>query len=329
MDHAFGHNIPLQFLEMNSWETTIMKRAFSSLIGKLAANRLAASGLAIGGVTTGTVAALTMSFTALAPPSSAVQAAVTSDFSSLGSSVEAGIDLSLPHQNAQWSEDTDHWIAQFWRRRFRVRSSAYRRGGFSRGASCPVNEQITALTPFVDENDSPLAGVAPRYLSASSRPHFFFHMPELMATKGILTVQSEDTTLNLTERYFYSTEFDVQGEAGIVGIRLPDDAPALEIGQTYVWSVAVACNPDNIRDSLRVHGGVLERVADVGVGASDRLEAYADQGIWQEPLSILAQEYYANPEDGAIASNWADLLNSVGLDPAITTAPIVQIMDGQ
>lgn len=221
----------------------------------------------------------------------------------------------------------DHWMAQFWRRRFRVRSSAYRRGGFSRGASCPVDGQITALTPFVDENDSPLAGIAPTYLTASSHPHFFFYIPQLPTTQGILTIQSsEDTTLSLTERYYYKTAFTVQGDAGVVGIRLPDDAPPLEVGQSYVWRVSVACDPIDIQDSLTVHGGVLERV-EAGPGAT--LDAYADQGIWQEPLSILAEQYYANPTDGAIASNWADLLNSVGLDPAIATAPIVQIMDGQ
>ena len=231
--------------------------------------------------------------------------------------------------NEEVQDSPNPWIAQFWRRRFRIRSSPYRRGGFSRGPSCPVDGQITALTPFVDENDSPLAGVAPSYLTASSRPHFFFHMPELPATNGILTIQSADTTLNITKRYFHSVEFNVQGQAGIVGVRLSDQAPPLEIGQTYVWSVAVACDPGNIRDSLRGHGGVLERVADVGTGASNRLEAYANQGIWQEPLSILAEQHYANPNDGAIASNWVDLLNSVGLGPSITTAPIVEILNGQ
>ena len=251
--------------------------------------------------------------------------------SSLQASVLSQLEARLPvtSSHASVGHISDHWIAQFWRRRFRVRSSAYRNWGFSRGPSCPAEGEIVALTPVVDENDSPLAGVTPTYLTASSRPQFFFHMPALPATNGILTIRSEDSSINLTERYFYSTEFNVQGQEGIVGIRLPDEAPPLEIGQTYLWSVAVACDPGNIRDSLRVHGGVLERVADVSTTTTNRLEAYADQGIWQEPLSILAEQYYANPNDGAIASNWADLLNSVGLDPAITTAPIVQILDGQ
>lgn len=216
-----------------------------------------------------------------------------------------------------------------YRFRFGVRPSAFRRGGFRRGESCPNNQEITALTPFMDGDGDRLGDTAPAYLSASHHPTFFIYVPDLPATNGILTIQNQNEVM--TERYFYSIAFNLTGESGIVGIQLPEDAPPLEPGVEYVWQVSVACVPGATRNSLTVHGGVVD-VIDVTVApGDDALETYLDAEVWQETLTILAQERYSSSNgtgvgEAGIEADWRLLLDAAGLS-AFADEPIIQWID--
>ncbi len=209
--------------------------------------------------------------------------------------------------------------------RFRVSSSAFHRGGFRRGSSCLSDQEITGITPFEDENGDSLGDTAPSYFTASHHPTFFIHIPQLPPTNGILTIENRDEPL--TERYFYQAEFEVSGESGIVGIRMPEDAPPLEEGNDYVWQVSVACKPGDIQDSLTVHGGVL-RFTDLGAELGEAsLETYLDAEVWQEALTMVAEERFgADTVDTELESDWAALMNSVGLSP-FASEPIVQMIN--
>ncbi|MEB3211141.1 MAG: DUF928 domain-containing protein [Leptolyngbyaceae bacterium] len=215
--------------------------------------------------------------------------------------------------------------------RFNSRSSPYRRGGFSRGESCPEGQEITGITPFVNTDGEPIEETAPTYLTASHHPTFFFHVPQLPATNGLLTVQSQSNDVSPAEEYYYRTEFQLSGDAGIVGVRMPEDAPPLQEGVDYVWRVSVACKPGDIEDSLTTHGGVLNFVSLSSDSTPLDLEAYLQAEIWQESLTILAEERYAASSststlDADLESDWEVLLNTAGL-VHFADEPIVQIIN--
>jgi hypothetical protein len=50
---------------------------------------------------------------------------------------------------------------------------------------------------------------------------------------------------------------------------------------------------------------------------------YAQAEIWQETISILAQLRHDRPTDTAVTEAWKELIDSVELDEAIATAPLL------
>ncbi|MEO0869908.1 MAG: DUF928 domain-containing protein [Cyanobacteria bacterium J06642_11] len=214
------------------------------------------------------------------------------------------------------------------------RASRYRRGGFARGRSCPA-EELMAITPRMPAETTtvrqpPAEGTAleaaPIYPTASDRPTFYLYTPSLPAAKGLLTIQSDQEALS--QRYSYETEFTLSGESGIVGIRLPEAAPALELGKQYVWQVSISCAGNDISNSLTTVGGVIERVADTDGTPTERLTYYFDQGIWQDALTVVAEQRFKNPSDRIMAGNWSTLMEASQLEQFIAT-PVIEIVDGQ
>ncbi|WP_254721630.1 DUF928 domain-containing protein [Kovacikia minuta] len=54
-----------------------------------------------------------------------------------------------------------------------------------------------------------------------------------------------------------------------------------------------------------------------------KVELYAQNGIWFDALTTLANLRLANPQDPALTSDWDSLLRSVGLEDVVT-APLVK-----
>ncbi len=235
---------------------------------------------------------------------------------------------SAPHHSALGSGvNQPVLIARRLGFRWGVRASRYRRGGFSRGASCPSNSGLIAVVPEVESADVPEnERKAPVYLTASAHPMFFFHIPSLPTTTGRLTLRRADVPL--TQGTSYEMDFELTGESGIVGVQLSDSTLSLESGIEYLWQVSVACEPGNFANSLTINGGVVERVADTTGTPSERLNFYMNQGIWQDTVSLMAEGVYTNPLDAAIARQFSSLLEEAGLG-AIAQAPVVQIIEGQ
>lgn len=130
-----------------------------------------------------------------------------------------------------------------------------------------------------------------------------------------------------TKAEIYRTVFTLETGTGLIQFQLPEDAPPLEIGRKYRWRFFGYCNgqdsPDYVTDT-----GVILRVA-LDADASDRLAAaspiervdlYAENGIWHEALMELAQLRSRNREDEALLELWSNLLQhpAVGLDDFVS-----------
>ncbi len=203
-------------------------------------------------------------------------------------------------------------------------------GGASRdGGRCADDPKTAgpALTSLIP--------VTNRGLTVATHPTFFVYVPATSATEGFLSIEDENNP-----QQQYQTNIPLTGQAGVIGVPLPDNAPVLEVGKTYKWSFVIKCGgvlrPDSplvegkvqrveVSDLPRVEGQI-QRVEAADLSNQSPLErasVYGKKGIWYDTLANLAIARRDRPDDASLKDAWTQLLQSksVGLD-AIATQPL-------
>lgn len=152
-------------------------------------------------------------------------------------------------------------------------------------------------------------------LTGSSRPKFLVYIPQ--STAQTMELSLFDGQMN----GLYQINVPVANRTGLVSIDLPENAPSLVKNKPYYWTVALVCNP-NERTEDMVVGGWIES-AEINDNLKQQLakatgveqaSLYAKQGFWYDALNTLVELRRTEPQNAAIASSWAELLKSVGLD---------------
>ncbi len=200
-----------------------------------------------------------------------------------------------------------------------VRPSLYRVGGFSRGSECGKQEMLTAVVPPPQARESLSKQKAAVDKTTAAHPTFFVYLPSLPAGTAEFTLQDEAGVKEL-----YNVEFKVTGKPGIVGISLPNSAPALQVGQKYFWQVAVTCDP-NEPSKLSSISSWVERVNSPTAAKGDRISTLAEQGIWYDVVTLVGLQRYQKPDDRAAVEDWEALMQDAGLSQFKQSA-IVQIV---
>lgn len=182
-------------------------------------------------------------------------------------------------------------------------------GGASRTISQCLNETNDAAMPF-----SALLPASNGGLTVASHPTILAYLPKTSAPNVFFSWRDENG------RDLYQAVLPIEQKAGIIDFRLPQDAPALEVGKNYQWALGIMCDGRLQPDSPMVQGQVkrveLAREAQNNLDKSISLKnaaEYGEQGLWYETVATLAQLKTEQPQDLQIASNWTELLNSVGL----------------
>jgi hypothetical protein len=232
------------------------------------------------------------------------------------------IDLGELTQPASALPTEGTLVAQARRRRlgFRtgVRASRFRVGGFSRGGECGSQQAITALVPPPQAQERLSDKKAAVDKTAVARPTFFVALPALPEGSAQFTLQDE-----AGRKQLHSVSFKLTGKAGIVGVTLPESAPALQVGQKYFWQMAVACDPDQ-PSKLSVISSWVERVP-TPAARDERITTLAEQGIWYDVAALVGLQRFQQPSDRALGEDWATLMQDAGLGQFKQTA-IVQIV---
>ena len=200
-----------------------------------------------------------------------------------------------------------------------VRASRYRVGGFSRGGECGSQQSITAVVPPPQAQEALSDKKTTVDKTTAARPTFFVALPALPTSTAQFTLQDEAGRKEL-----YNVGFKLTGKPGIVGVSLPDSAPALQVGQKYFWQMAVACDPDQ-PSKLSVISSWVERVNPPAAAKDDRISTLADQGIWYDVVALVGLQRYQQPSDRALAEDWATLMQDAGL-PQFKQTAIVQLV---
>lgn len=180
-------------------------------------------------------------------------------------------------------------------------------------ASSKTNSAIAPLIPHTQLG-----------LTIEARPTIFVYISKNSAREAFFSIQDEN------DNHHYQMNVKLPRHEGIIGIQLPADAPPLQVGKNYKWSLVTICGealePDNPEATGWVHRVNLDdSLAALNSSDSSSLKTVvelAQTGVWYDTLSMLAQLRQGNPDDRILAAHWEELLSSVGLS-AISTEPIV------
>jgi len=194
------------------------------------------------------------------------------------------------------------------------------RGGDS-NQSLPI---LTLLVPHKQDG-----------LTLSGHPTFFWHVSKPAPMIFILTEPGVPQPL---------VEQQIQPQAGIIQLKMPEDLPELVPGREYRWSVTLVDNPDRPSANPFVQSRIkrvpmtpdLELTQELAAAAAesdsspetlpnspaetlrDRAMIYAQAGLWYDALEAISAAYAANPNDQSILEDRLKLLDQVGLDYVTT-----------
>jgi hypothetical protein len=199
------------------------------------------------------------------------------------------------------------------------------RGGASRGQCPDVAQPLTALVPAVNQPNRSSLGSAQTVwgLTLAERPSFWFYVPYTLNPE----VGLEFVLLDENDNTVYQGLLETPSSSpGIVNVTLPSTAKALEVGKMYRWYFMVYCAGE---DPVFTEGAIqridppaaLSQVSQLA--PRERAAAYAANGIWFDALNAVAMLHRENPNDAAIAIDWAALLRSADLGD-IAQQPFVQ-----
>ncbi len=175
-------------------------------------------------------------------------------------------------------------------------------GGARLNNNClPENKRLTAIVPQSNVG-----------LTTLENPILFFYIPRTSAPELELVVQAQD------QRAVKQT-YKPTGIAGVVGF--PLKAATLEVGKEYHWFFSVICNPKQRSEDQVVDGAIkrilpqpqlMTKLKDATL--QERVNVYAQAGIWHDSLATLAQLLSSRPNDLQFKADWKALLTAQHLD---------------
>lgn len=189
-----------------------------------------------------------------------------------------------------------------------------REAGGTRGPGCvaPVSstnfERMTALIPA-----STLGRTAAEDLT------FFYYIPFVLDTVPVKFELTDEEDNTLYEKSFTLTNTT----PGIVQLNFSkqNDLPKLGVDKNYRWYLTLECNTDDPSANPVLYGWVqrvklttAQKITIARATPQERLQLYAEKGLWYETLAVLAQLRSSNPSDRSLKMEWSELLDAVGLE---------------
>ncbi|MEH2407378.1 DUF928 domain-containing protein [Nostoc sp.] len=197
------------------------------------------------------------------------------------------------------------------------------RGGAKRGGGCKLSKlDLTALVPFTEEANSVINVWGQ---TTEERPSWFFYVPYTKDLPYAVKFVVQDQNSN----DIYQKAIALPDKPGVIRVSLPTTAPALALNKQYNWFFTINCDQQKNSPPTFVQG-VIQRVKLNPATVKElrmtdplkRYAIYAQNGIWYEALTILAQLRQKNPQDAALQAQWRNLLSSIHLDD-IAAQPIL------
>lgn len=192
-------------------------------------------------------------------------------------------------------------------------------GGASRSIGRCIKQAENMALPF-----TPLIPSSNQGLTVASHPTVLAYLPKTSADRVYFSWHDESSNNH------YQTILPIKNQGGIVSLTLPQNAPPLEIGKNYKWSLAIMCDKKLQPDSPTIEGQIKRVAVESNLsvllsnaGALETAAIYGEAGIWYETLNTLAKLKMAQPRNPTLSYNWQELLNSVELEK-FATIPLIK-----
>lgn len=210
-----------------------------------------------------------------------------------------------------------------------------RMGGGTRKGSVFANafDSLTALT-----TPDPVS------ITTASHPTLMFYVPKMASANNV-----EFVLRNGDDELVYETTFLLDSDAGLVSVDTAEasDMAALSLNEDYQWYFSIVPDLDDRANDVVVHGSI-RRVdqakwlaqqlsdADLTADLNEQLATadplmqarilYQQANLWHDAALMLSKMRQAEPENEAIATEWAQLLESAGLANVLqTSSPTIQV----
>lgn len=190
------------------------------------------------------------------------------------------------------------------------------RGGAKRNINgCQITKHdLTALVSFTQEANSVINVWGKTTLE---HPSWFFYVPYTKDFPYAVEFVLQDQDSN----EIYKKPIVLPEKAGVISVSLPTTSPGLALNKQYRWFFTISCDQEKNSPPTYVEG-VIQRV-ELNPAVVKELETtellkryaiYAQNGIWYDALSTLAQLRQKNPKDAKLQAEWQNLLSSIHLD---------------
>ncbi len=161
-------------------------------------------------------------------------------------------------------------------------------------------------------------------LTISSRPEFLIYKAQTAAKQMLFSLKSDDGEL------VYQTFLPFPSEAGIVAIKMPNDAPELVANKTYKWTMVVSCGKFLRPDSPAIEGWIQRTTKSPTLASRlqsssplEKVALYGENGIWYDMVSDLNRlRRGKSPDIQVITKAWEKLLKDQGLQ---SVEPIARV----
>ena len=188
----------------------------------------------------------------------------------------------------------------------------------------PEKERLTALVPPTNIG-----------LTISEYPRFWFYVPypPHNPEKPTEVLQVEFLLLDSDSKQVFRRRMLLENTPGVISVALPKNESLLESDRRYQWVFSVVCDPEDptaddfVKGQVMRQDSLLERVESQlrdGEGGDkevdllrERAIVYAENGLWYDALTSLAELYGQNPENQRYSRDWVQLLKQVGLDEVV------------
>ncbi|MBD2214264.1 DUF928 domain-containing protein [Nostoc linckia FACHB-104] len=194
-----------------------------------------------------------------------------------------------------------------------------RKGGGTRdGYSCAaleIKERLMALVPSV-ESESGISHVWGLTLEASPTLWFYVPYQPKDIKVGELEIWDETDPDPRNYQQTYQGTFTVTDTPGAIALTLPSTVK-LEPGKNYHWYLTLNMNCDREAQAVNVNGWIQRvklsnNLPSQQLGDRDRVIFYAENGIWYDAITLLAQ-MRRQPATQILLTDWQTLLGDVGL----------------
>lgn len=187
-------------------------------------------------------------------------------------------------------------------------------GGRRNSAACPQDRgttstslPLTALSPMTEPG-----------LTLEAYPTFLIYVPRTSAETAEFSLSSREG------RGIYRTTIPLTDTPDIISITVPAESEPLEIGRSYMWVLAIICDPNHRMSDQFVMATVqrteldpvrLSQIEQAPV--RERITLYQESGIWHDALALLFELKRSQRDNPEIDTAWRELLQSGGVDTMI------------